>query len=641
MNQRERIEKILEEVQAYVQKDVAALLGASFSLSGFATSLVTKEEVLADLSGRYVLSHLDLVGEVEGSGCLLVRVKDAILLGGTLIMLPTAELEEVVAQDNYSADVGDAYGEIANIIAGSYSKAFEENYAKTCRMVRKDLELISPLKLDATGDDGFLSQLYCRVLATPTLGDRGMGQMVLLLPAAPLELDAEEVPADKISPVIDPEVSSSSDVAPPVVDPVVSSSADVAPPVLDPVVSSSSDVVSPVIDPVVSSSSDVAPSASPPAPPMDIKKNKKRMDALLSDCFEKMTRELSTLLGATVVVSDLQNSFLSKEAFFVDVVKGKQVVTDLEMSGDIVGHSYLALSLKDAIYMGGALIMLPPSELDIVVREEDFDDDAQDAYGEIANIINGVYSNAFKNDYREDVHLIRREMVEVAPLKVDISAEQPFMDQLYYVTSMALRVNDQGLGRLHVLFPAEAFGLIAPAQAEESVAPVEIGGLSRSAATAAPEKSSAARGSGVNTSASAAAVPEAVSADGSWGGQSCSCDVLLISDERHETEKIAKVLQERGYVVSNITFGDNVFDYISVKLKAVYLVMSELSEQAFGLAIKVSTGSSLPLIAAGPAWTKSKVLKAVKYGVSDILLTPAGQEDILENIDRNITSHVS
>ena len=64
--------------------------------------------------------------------------------------------------------------------------------------------------------------------------------------------------------------------------------------------------------------------------------------------------------------------------------------------------------------------------------------------------------------------------------------------------------------------------------------------------------------------------------------------------------------------------------------------MREVSEQGFGIAIKINASCRVPLIAAGPGWTKSKVFKAVKYGVSDILLTPASREDIEENIRNNM-----
>jgi hypothetical protein len=70
----------------------------------------------------------------------------------------------------------------------------------------------------------------------------------------------------------------------------------------------------------------------------------------------------------------------------------------------------------------------------------------------------------------------------------------------------------------------------------------------------------------------------------------------------------------------------------------VFLVMQRVDEQAFGMAIKISSSSSLPLIAAGPEWTRSKVLKAVRYGVTDILLTPAEPADVEEKIRTNILS---
>jgi hypothetical protein len=42
------------------------------------------------------------------------------------------------------------------------------------------------------------------------------------------------------------------------------------------------------------------------------------------------------------------------------------------------------------------------------------------------------------------------------------------------------------------------------------------------------------------------------------------------------------------------------------------------------------------LIAAGPEWTRSRVIKAVRYGVGDILVTPASREEIADNLRNNL-----
>ena len=96
------------------------------------------------------------------------------------------------------------------------------------------------------------------------------------------------------------------------------------------------------------------------------------------------------------------------------------------------------------------------------------------------------------------------------------------------------------------------------------------------------------------------------------------------------------VAEQRGFTIRQVSFKDNIKNAITQELKAVYIVMREVNEQAFGIAIKISSSCSLPLIAAGPDWTRSRVIKAVKYGVNDILLTPASAEDIQENLENNL-----
>ena len=96
------------------------------------------------------------------------------------------------------------------------------------------------------------------------------------------------------------------------------------------------------------------------------------------------------------------------------------------------------------------------------------------------------------------------------------------------------------------------------------------------------------------------------------------------------------MLRNLGHRVKLLTFKDNIQNYLPGEVKAIYLVMREVNEQAFGLAIKINSASMVPLIAAGPGWTRTKVIKAVKYGVQDILLTPATKEDVVENAGNNL-----
>ena len=58
--------------------------------------------------------------------------------------------------------------------------------------------------------------------------------------------------------------------------------------------------------------------------------------------------------------------------------------------------------------------------------------------------------------------------------------------------------------------------------------------------------------------------------------------------------------------------------------------MAQVGEKGFAAAIKLQSAGRLlpPLIFAGPEWTRSAVLRAVKYGAKDILVTPASGDEI-------------
>ncbi len=563
-----RIDAIIDDFCNKAPDEVGALLGSPLKFVGLDKKLVTKEECFDGLVGQQVCAHVDIDGEVNGKGCMFLGIKGAITLGGTLIMLPESELEEVVSQENYSEELEDSYGEIANILMGVYTKVFEDNYDKNCRLIRKEQELVKPAKIDVDSDELIARQLYYQVTHSLQLHEKSIGELIVLLPAATFGLSREET---------------------------VQASAE-----------SHTSPAKP--QPMQSGATAEEQAVVAPLPAYDPEKNRQRLDTLLTASFDKLSQELTMLLGCDVKVSSLKNEFVKKEDFFFNEVQGKQVLTNLEITGGIETTGFLVCSVKDAIYSGGVLVMLPPSELELVVQAEEFDADAEDAYGEIANIITGVYSGIFEEEHQKKVRLIRREMTEVAPAKVDIESDEPISDISYYWSSFNVSIGDTELGRFQLLLPAEKFEVVLPSEA------VTI----------------------VQGEASQSSEFPVQQAGAMLGESSTAYDVLIVSNSPGDSLALSETLQAKGYAVGVIGFGDNVYDYIPGKLKAIYLVMSEVNEQAFGVAIKLTSGFSIPLVAAGPSWTRSKVIKAVKYGVRDILLTPAQPADIDENINRNI-----
>ena len=91
---------------------------------------------------------------------------------------------------------------------------------------------------------------------------------------------------------------------------------------------------------------------------MSADKVKKKLDKILEFAQERLGEEVGGLMGAKLVMSDLQTQLISKGDFF-DEPYGKMVFSEMELNGEIEGNGGLLISVKDAIRLGGTLIMLP------------------------------------------------------------------------------------------------------------------------------------------------------------------------------------------------------------------------------------------------------------------------------------------
>ncbi|OGR20035.1 MAG: hypothetical protein A2X81_11640 [Desulfobacterales bacterium GWB2_56_26] len=580
--QRKRIDRLLEECQKRLTIEIGALLGVDIFLDDLDNRIISKEEFFSQhAAGKQVIAEMEVVGDSQDTSYFAVGLKDAIHLGGILIMLPPAELTNVVNEEDFTDDTTDAYGEVANIVSGVYTAVFEEQYSKKLRFIRKQLKLVVPLKVETASDEPMPDKPYYSSRMSLTVEGKSLGNIHMLFPTDLLQLEMPK--AEEIAPQVDAAIGKSE---------------------ADAVKKPTTEV-----DNGQAASPEKA-AKKPVRAPVEVKndaldKHRKRVDKLLVLCREKVQSEVSALLGFNFQLSNQVNTIIGKEPFFSDFVSGKQIVVNMDVVGDLAGKSYLVVNLRDAIRIGGALIMLPNSELEAVVADEELGEDTQDAFGEIANIIAGVYTGVFEEQYTKKLRFIKTDLHQVVPMKVELEADEPFPNDEYYLSTMELSIDETILGKVNVLFPLELLQLEGLRTKQE---PVE-----EEVADDAPH--------------SAGEPPET---------QPASPDILLVGDDEAEAGKIGQVLGEMGYSVKLLTFKDNIHNYIPGQLKAIYLIMKEVNEQAFGAAIKVSSACSLPLIAAGPGWTRTKVIKAVKYGVRDILLTPAARKDIEENVTNNL-----
>lgn len=615
MKTKERLDRILNSCRDRMQEEVSALLGKDLTLGEPQTKIATKEECFEEPAGKSVLAHIKLEGDLEGKGCLLVPVQDAIRIGGTLIMLPDSELQTVISDKDYTEELEDSYGEVANILCGSLTSTFEEQYPKTFRLVRTEQEVILPAKVDVDSDQPIPADSYYCSSFSMQMGEEKMGKLELLLPAGPFGL-VESGAADD---------------------------ADSADKAQEKVVEATGGVEQQEVKAAEKpqqengdksqASTSTAVKTTAPVSRKESEKQKKIIDGILKNCTEKIGEEVGALVGSTMKITAVEMALLSK-GDLLEQAGGKQVLTRMDIRGEEGGEAFLFTGMPGAIHLGGSLIMLPDSELEETVRNEEFGEDAQDAFGEITNILAGVLTYIFEEQHKKKYGFVKSSMETVVPIKIDPDGDDVVPNQLYYLCAGKIEFDGKDLGRLQLFFPATLFGL-------EGLA-AQVDTAAESAAPARPGEEAAvgdSAGGPRTAEASGGASPRSEAAVAQGGGQQQVSDILIFSDDDTNGQVIADLLRGLGYLPSVLPFKSSVNEKLTPSVRMVFLVMREISEQGFGMAIKItSAGYNIPLVAAGPAWTRSLVIKAVKYGAVDILITPATEQDIREKVEMNLVN---
>ena len=590
--------------------EISALLGQDLTCSQIVLELTSKARLFSDPSReKTILAHMSVGGDREGQCYLLTRASTAAVLGGTLIMLPQDMIEEHAKSGTLDGELQDAYGEVANIIAGVFTQAFVDKYPKTIRFIKKTIEELTPTKVDPDADTPFPPGNYYLASCQMSIDDQDLGPLEFVVPAAIFDLE-EKAPATAQAAPEQP--------APAAVTP------EQPKPVEDP---------KPVATPVAESP---APQKQPKTPFVEAKKI---VDVVFNATIGQIGEEIGALLGQSLKCDDVQLVMTSKADFFSQHCMEKSVLTHLKVTGDREGLGFMLTQIPDAIIMGGTLIMLPEDQIEEQQQAGQFDGEVADAYGEIANILSGSLTQTFLDRYPGQIRFIKTDTELVVPTKVDNDSAEPFPEGNYYLASFAIHMEDYELHRMLLIFPAEVFQLDGATETPAAVqpaaaaapAPGEWGGPpAPPAPPATPDQ---------QQQPPAASQPAAPAETASTPADTPAATpiVMIVSDQQNATAPFVDILSSAGYDCRVLSFQDEVKELFQQhNILGIFLVMAQVGEKGFAAAIKLqSAGRSLPpIIFAGPEWTRSAVLRAVKYGAKDILMTPASHEEIREKVDR-------
>jgi len=163
-----------------IASNLTVLLSRQMTVSG-----VKAESVYGRVAGTgriHISFKLGFArGDVQGHGCLLVPLPDAICLGGYLLMLPDAIVTDARDQTTLDSDLKDAMLEIGNFVGGAIDEAIRSTAmapvtvrSEGCQGVRAD---VRPCFGYEEGTELIIGRATARVHQFPEF------ELILMIPA--------------------------------------------------------------------------------------------------------------------------------------------------------------------------------------------------------------------------------------------------------------------------------------------------------------------------------------------------------------------------------------------------------------------------------------------------------------------------
>jgi chemotaxis protein CheY-P-specific phosphatase CheC len=578
------VESVFNTILEQLSEEVGALLGAPIKFTGHQLQLISKEKLLAISRERSVLSTMAVTGTNNGDAYIITDLKDSVILGGTLIMLPPDQITENCKLRQFDGEAADAFGEIANIIAGVYTSAFLDNHPDQYHFKRTSVEDLVPAQVDPKSEVPFPVTDYIYSCCKIEMEGYDLHNLEVIVPAA--VLGEAPQPEDVQDETANVEENNSAESEP---------------------AEQNSD------------NNTTEPDTEPPQTDVLIKKE--TVDRVLNAALQQCVEEMDAMLGCKLTIDSIATRYTSKKEFFAKP-GNKTIATEMIINGDTDGIAYFLTDLKDAIFFAGTLIMLPADEIEKHITSGDFGEEEADAFGEVTNIVSGGLVQNFDEMYPRKFHLKKGEQEVFTPGKVVVEDPVPFPPGEYYVVTGTLSCATRELSEISFLCPVDVLHMIPR--------PTETGwGAPATSPDDEPDETSAAKESSSSTTPAEETAKSNVIV--------IICDNETLCD--HFTESLQTTKEESIALSSTDSFNE-------LRKKTVlgaFFVMTAVDEQSFATMIKIRAEipKDSPLIVAGPAWTRSDVLKAVRYGATDILLTPASSAEICEKTKTNlkITCH--
>jgi CheY-like chemotaxis protein len=341
---------------------------------------------------------------------------------------------------------------------------------------------------------------------------------------------------------------------------------------------------------------------------------------MLETALKQAGEESGMLLGQELSIELSDSLTTSKSSYFGGLDDGCFVL-GVDSSEAYSGQFYLIFSLRDAIVMSSILLGIPPARIQEKKRLSIIENDDIDAFSEIANMVNGALNTVFQGTLTNKVRLKLLAPKKYIPEIDLLSAEEPLPDGDFLMFRSKLDMPGQEMSHLDVLIPVDLGNLFDP-QPEPSEA------AAADEAVAEPESTEAKATDQVAEEETDIAPVVASGID----------SIIVLEDEEDQRLQLIKLISFTGFNIAEGTLNADLKELFAGRcVKLVIIGSQNADDRALAVCIKVNAirqDFPPPIIMSAECWTRTAVLKALKYGARDIIIKPLNDADVNSKVGR-------
>jgi len=358
------------------------------------------------------------------------------------------------------------------------------------------------------------------------------------------------------------------------------------------------------------------------------------LTSVIDNALKQTAEDSGMLLGQELTIGEADPIATNRATYFCDL-DDVCFVADVTASGEYAGTFHMVFGLRDAICMSGFLLGIPPARINEKRRLAIMETDDADAFSEIINQTIGSFNTVFQPTFENKVHLKVAPPRKFIPETTEITDTEPVPDGEYILFRARMEMPGLEMGNFDILIPRGLAELFDPPREEPEPAPEETAagdGGDRGAAGEAQDPSG---------------TPTAATADGSDAAASAAAGddarrVLILEDDEADRQRVRELLAARGFEPVEARLDADIREIFSQGgVRLVVLGIHNNDDRDMSLCIKIKAiaqGESLPIIMCAREWTRTAVLKAVRYGARDIILKPYQEDEVVTKVERFLTA---